>query len=110
MAPDVEVQDSEIADITRVLLQKSYLFDYATRYRAEHATIPPARDFQALRCPSTRSSFSSCRARTSATARMLEKSSHRAKQEGKEEKHYDDVKAEIEAIRQKVIDQQEPTT
>ena len=39
VAPDIEVQDREIADITRVLLQKSYLFDYATRYRAEHPTI-----------------------------------------------------------------------
>ena len=46
VAPDIEVQDREIADITRILLQKSYLFDYATRYRSEHPVIVAARIFK----------------------------------------------------------------
>ena len=101
VAPDVDVQNREIADITRVLIQKSYLFDYATRYRAEHATIAPARDFKLadadyqkfvafMQTKSVTYSTDAERALTDLTKRV------------KEEKHYDDVKPELDAIKRKV--------
>ncbi len=101
VAPDVDVQNREIADITRVLIQRSYLFDFATRYRAEHATIAPARDFKLpdadyqkfvafMQTKSVTYSTDAERALTDLTKKV------------KEEKHYDDVKPELEAIRRKV--------
>ncbi|MEJ7658357.1 MAG: hypothetical protein WKG07_01365 [Hymenobacter sp.] len=101
VAPDVDVQNREIADITRVLIQKSYLFDYATRYRAEHATIAPARDFKLadadyqkfvafMQTKGVTYSTDAERALTDLTKKV------------KEEKHYDDVKPELEAIKRKV--------
>jgi carboxyl-terminal processing protease len=68
VAPDIEVQEMEIADITRVPFQKA--FDYATRYRAEHASIVPARQ-SADRCrlPEVRGFL---QGKTSATA-LIEK-------------------------------------
>jgi carboxyl-terminal processing protease len=45
IAPDVEVEKPLMAAIARSLNQKSLIFDYANKYRAEHPTIRPAREF-----------------------------------------------------------------
>ena len=101
VAPDIDVQNREIADITRVLIQKSYLFDYATRYHAEHATIASARDFKLpdadyqkfvafMQTKGVTYSTDAERALTDLTKKV------------KEEKHYDDVKPELDAIKRKV--------
>ncbi|SDY91297.1 S41 family peptidase [Hymenobacter psychrophilus] len=101
VAPDVAVQEREIADITRVLLQKSYLFDYATRYRAQHPSIASARQFKLtdtdyqqfvdyLKGKDINYETETEKALTSLTKKL------------KAEKHYDDVKTELEATRRKV--------
>ena len=101
VAPDIEVQDHDIADITRILIQKSYLFDYATRYRAEHPTIAPAREFKLsdadyqkfvtyLQSKTITYSTDAERALTDLTKRV------------KEDKHYDDVKLELAAMQRKI--------
>ncbi|HEX8505122.1 MAG TPA: S41 family peptidase [Hymenobacter sp.] len=101
VAPDIEVQDREIADITRVLLQKSYLFDYATRYRAEHASIPAARAFK-LSDADYQKFVGFLQGKNISYSTDAEKSLTELSKKVKEEKHYDDVKAELEAIRKKV--------
>jgi carboxyl-terminal processing protease len=101
VAPDVEVKERSIADITRVLLQKNYLFDYATRYRAAHATIPPAREFH-LSEPEYQKFIQFLDGKDLSYSTDMEKSLTQLSAKAKEEKHYDDVKAEIEAIRRKV--------
>jgi len=101
VAPDVEVQDREIADITRVLLQKSYLFDYATRYRAEHATIAPAREFK-LTDTEYQKFVDFLKGKDISYSTDAEKSLADLTKKVKEEKHYDDVKTELEAMRRKV--------
>ncbi|UOQ54641.1 S41 family peptidase [Hymenobacter cellulosivorans] len=101
VAPDVEVQEKEIADITRVLLQKNYLFDFATRYRAEHPTIAPAREFQ-LSDADYQKFVQFLGGKDINYSTDVEKSLTDLVKKSKEEKHYDDVKAEIEAIRKKV--------
>jgi carboxyl-terminal processing protease len=101
VAPDVEVQDREIADITRVLLQKSYLFDYATRYRAEHPTIAPARQFK-LSDAEYQKFTDFLKGKDISYSTDAEKSLNDLTKKVKEEKHYDDVKTELEAMRRKV--------
>ena len=101
VAPDIEVQDREIADITRILLQKSYLFDYATRYRAEHASIPAARAFK-LSDAEYQKFVTFLQGKNISYSTDAEKALTDLSKKVKEEKHYDDVKLELEAIRKKV--------
>ncbi|MBH8559099.1 S41 family peptidase [Hymenobacter negativus] len=101
VAPDIEVQDREIADITRILLQKSYLFDYATRYRAEHTTIPAARQFK-LSDVDYQKFVTYLQGKNISYSTDAEKALTDLSKKVKEEKHYDDVKLELEAIRKKV--------
>ncbi len=101
VAPDIEVADREIADITRVLLLKSYLFDYATRYRAEHATIPAARAFK-LSDADYQKFVAFLQNKSISYETDAEKSLTDLTTKVKAEKHYDDVKPELEAIRKKV--------
>ncbi|WP_375416400.1 S41 family peptidase [uncultured Hymenobacter sp.] len=101
VAPDVDVPDREIADITRVLLQKSYLFDFATRYRAEHASIAPAREFK-LAEADYQKFIAYLQGKNVSYSTDAEKVLADLTKKVKEEKHYDDVKAELEAMRRKV--------
>ena len=101
VAPDVEVNDREIADITRILLQKSYLFDYATRYRSEHPTIVPARQFK-LTDVDYQKFVAYLQGKNISYSTDAEKALIDLSKKVKEEKHYDDVKLELEAIRKKV--------
>jgi carboxyl-terminal processing protease len=101
VAPDVEVNDREIADITRILLQKSYLFDYATRYRAEHPTIVPARQFK-LSDVDYQKFVAYLQGKNISYSTDTEKALTDLSKKVKEEKHYDDVKLELEAVRKKI--------
>jgi len=101
VAPDIDVQDREIADITRVLIQKSYLFDYATRYRAEHATIAPAREFK-LSDTDYQKFVAYLQGKNISYSTDAERSLTDLTKKVKEEKHYDDVKPELDAIKRKV--------
>ncbi|WP_086596108.1 S41 family peptidase [Hymenobacter crusticola] len=101
VAPDVAVQEREIADITRVLLQKNYIFDYATRYRSEHTTILSAREF--VLSDADYQKFTQFLATKDINySTDAEKSLADLTKKVKDEKHYDDVKTELEAIRRKV--------
>ena len=101
VAPDIEVQDREIADITRILLQKSYLFDYATRYRSEHPVIVAARIFK-LSEADYQKFVVYLQGKNISYSTDAEKALTDLSKKVKEEKHYDDVKLELEAIRRKV--------
>ncbi|TDN37746.1 S41 family peptidase [Hymenobacter sp. UV11] len=101
VAPDVDVQDREIADITRVLIQKSYLFDYATRYRSEHATIVPAREFK-LSDTDYQKFVAYLQGKSMAYSTDAERVLTDLTKKVKEEKHYEDVKPELDAIKRKV--------
>ncbi|GAB3314949.1 S41 family peptidase [Hymenobacter humi] len=101
VAPDIEVQDREIADITRILLQKSYLFDYATRFRAEHASILPARAFK-LTDIDYQKFVNYLQGKNLSYSTDAEKALADLGKKVKEEKHFDDVKAELEAVRKKI--------
>ena len=101
VAPDIEVTDREIADITRLLLQKSYLFDYATRFRAEHPTIAPARQFH-MSDVDYQKFVAYLQSKNISYSTDAEKSLTDFSKKVKEDKHYEDVKLELEAVRKKI--------
>ncbi|MDO7876786.1 S41 family peptidase [Hymenobacter sp. ASUV-10] len=101
VAPDVEVAEREIADITRVLLQKSYLFDYATRFRSEHSSIPPAKEFK-LSEVEYQKFVTYLQGKNINYSTDAEKALTDLSKKVKDEKHYDDVKLELEAMRKKM--------
>jgi carboxyl-terminal processing protease len=101
VAPDVDVPDHEIADITRVLLQKSYLFDFATRYRSEHASIVPAREFK-LSEADYQKFIAYLQGKNVSYSTDAEKALADLTKKVKEDKHYEDVKIELETMRRKV--------
>jgi carboxyl-terminal processing protease len=101
VAPDIDIQDRTIADITRVLIQKSYLFDYATRYRSEHATIAPAREFH-LSDADYQKFVTYLQGKNISYNTDAERALTDLTKKVKEDKHYDDVKLELAAIQRKV--------
>ena len=101
VAPDVDIQDRGIADITRVLIQKSYLFDFATRYRSEHPTIAPAREFH-LTETDYQKFVTYLQGKNISYNTDAERSLTDLTKKVKEDKHYDDVKLELAAIQRKV--------
>ena len=101
VAPDVEVDDKPIAEISRVIIRKGYLFDYATRYRAGHPTIAPARQFK-LTDADYQKFVQYVSDKDINYSTDMEKSLADLTKQAKAEKHYDDVKTELEAIRRKV--------
>lgn len=46
ITPDVYVKEKELHKITQDLLREFLIFDFATQFRALHASIPPAREFK----------------------------------------------------------------
>ncbi|MBO4328972.1 MAG: S41 family peptidase, partial [Bacteroidales bacterium] len=46
ITPDVKVELPKYATVTAYLYAKNYIFDYATKFAYEHASIAPAKDFQ----------------------------------------------------------------
>ena len=45
IAPDVVMEVEKFSSILGSLITKNLIFDYATKYRIAHASIPPAREF-----------------------------------------------------------------
>lgn len=102
IAPDVPVTDPEIADITRTLLSKGYLFDFATRYRAEHPTIAVAKDFKLSDADYQK--FVAFLANKDVSYKTgVEASVEELVKQAKEDKHYDDIKADVTAMQKKIL-------
>lgn len=101
VSPDVEVQDPAISDIAKTLLNKNYLFDYATKYRAEHPTIAPAKQFS-LTDAEYKDFMAFIDGKDVSYSTKVEQSLEDLVKKSKDDKHYEDVQAEIEAIRKKV--------
>ncbi|PRY07891.1 S41A family C-terminal processing peptidase-3 [Pontibacter ummariensis] len=101
VAPDVEVKQQEYSDITKTIAAKGYFFDYANKYKFEHPTIPAAKEFN-LTDEEYKSFVSYLSGKDVSYATNIESELDELAAEAKEGKHYDDIRAELEAIRNKV--------
>ena len=101
VAPDIEVTDKEYSDISKTLGNKGYFFEYANKYRAEHPTIPPAKEFS-LSDAEYQKFVSFLSKKDVSYSTSVEQAIDELVKKAQAEKHYDDVKAEIEQLRKKV--------
>ncbi|AKD02444.1 S41 family peptidase [Pontibacter korlensis] len=101
VSPDVEVEQPSFSEITRTIAGKGYFFDYANKYKLEHPTIPSAKEFKLTDAEYKKFiAYLENKDLSYSTAIESELSDVAAK--AKEGKHFDDIKAELEAIKKKV--------
>jgi carboxyl-terminal processing protease len=101
VAPDVEVKDQEYADISKALSNKGYLFEYANKYRAEHPTIATAKEFNVSDAEYEK--FVSYLGKKDISySTSVEQSIDDLVKKAKADKHYDDIKNDIEVIKKKI--------
>ncbi len=101
VAPDVKVKSKELSDISVSLLQKNLFFGFATEYRLKHEKISGAKDF--LLTNEEYESFVNYLSDkeyeyTTESEDLLVKLEEAAK----EDKYFDDVKTEYEALKNKL--------
>lgn len=46
ISPDVDIQPQPLTPISASLMSKGLIFDFATEYRVQHPTLPPAKEFK----------------------------------------------------------------
>ncbi|WP_210461888.1 S41 family peptidase [Rufibacter roseolus] len=101
ISPDVEVKEQPVPDIIRKLVSKNYIFDYATRFRAANPTIASAKDFR-LSDAEYQKFVTFLNGKDISYSTDVEKALDDMIKKAKEDKHYDEVKGDIEQIRKKV--------
>lgn len=101
ISPDVEVKQPEYSEITRTIVTKGYMFEFANKYRAEHPTIPAAKEFQ-LTDKDYQKFVDFLADKDLSYTTNVEKELEELTGTSKEGKHYEDIKAELEVIRKKV--------
>jgi carboxyl-terminal processing protease len=101
VSPDVEVKAKDYSDITKTLIGKGYIFDYATRFKATNATIPPAKSFK-LNDAEYQKFVAFLVDKDITYSTSVEKSVTDLVKKSQEDKHFDDIKNEIELIKKKI--------
>ncbi|MCJ8164837.1 S41 family peptidase [Pontibacter sp. E15-1] len=101
VSPDVTVERQEYADITRAIAAKGHFFEYANKYKAEHPTIPAATKFE-LTDDEYQTFVTFLANKDVSYSTGIESELEDVAERAKEGKHYDDIKAELEAIKKKV--------
>ncbi|NEM99664.1 S41 family peptidase [Pontibacter burrus] len=101
ISPDVEVKQPEYSEITRTIVTKGYMFEFANKYRADHPTIAAAKEFQ-LSDKDYQKFVDFLADKDLSYTTNVEKELDELTGTSKEGKHYDDIKAELEVIRKKV--------
>ncbi|MGV3539488.1 MAG: S41 family peptidase [Rufibacter sp.] len=101
ISPDLEVKGKPLPDIIRKLMSKNYIFDYATRFKAANATIPAGKDFR-LSDAEYQKFVAFLNGKDISYSTDVEKSLETMVKKAKEDKHYEEIKADIEQIKKKV--------
>lgn len=101
VAPDIKVDGLPLSDISATLIMKNLFFDFATEYRLKHETIAKAKDFSLTDAEYTEFvNFLSDKdyQYTTESEELLKKLEEAAK----DDKYFDDVKVEYEALKKKL--------
>ncbi len=101
IAPDVEVERELISDISVSLLTKSLFFNFATEYKLKHETIASPKEFQ-LSEKDYKSFVEFLSDKDYAYTTESEDLLASLEKTTKEEKYFEDVKAEYEELKQKL--------
>lgn len=99
--PDVPVKARKLALITTTLLEQGLIFDYVTQYVDKHKKIKPAKEFQ-LSNAEYQDFVRWLKGKKYNYTTKVEKSLKKLAEQAKKEKTYDRIKAQIEAVQQKM--------
>jgi carboxyl-terminal processing protease len=101
--PDIKVESIEAQQITQVLFEKGFIFDYATEYALKHNEIPDAKTFTIS--DEEYSHFVNwMKGKDYQYKSDLEYDLIQFTDEVKKEKYYAELKAQLEQINAKIID------
>ncbi len=101
VSPDVEIAEREYSDIAKTLMNKGYFFDYATKFRSENQTITKAKDFR-ISDTDYQKFVGFLANKDISYSTSVERSMEDLVKKSKEDKHYDDIKNDIDVIKKKV--------
>ncbi|GAB3822793.1 hypothetical protein GCM10028895_28140 [Pontibacter rugosus] len=100
VSPDVEVEQPTYSEITKTIAVKGYFFDYANKYKAEHPSIPAAKEFK-LTDAEYKKFVAYLTNKDVSYTTAIEAELKDVAESAKEGKHYDDIIAELDAIKKK---------
>ena len=100
--PDYKVEPRKLNNITASLLNKQHIFDYATRYRLAHPSIPAAKEF-ALTEADYNDFISFISDKEYDYQTKSEKALLDLKEFAEDEKYFSDIKAEYEMLKNKMM-------
>jgi len=99
--PDITTELEHLAPITVSLIFKSIIFDYGTEYRFEHESIPDAVDFS-ISDEEFDDFVTWLSDKDFDYTTKVENSMEKLESQAKQEKHYQEIKNEIEILKNKV--------
>jgi carboxyl-terminal processing protease len=101
VSPDLKVKNKLLSDISRVLLMKNLFFNYATEYRIQHETISEVKSFS-LSDDEYEDFVHFLEGKDYSYTTESEDILDKLEEATKEDKYFDDVKTEYEALKNKL--------
>lgn len=102
VAPDVKVDQQKYSSILASLVTKNLIFDYATKYRNSHASIVAAKDFK-LTNEEYDAFIEYLNGKDYDYTTRTEKTIEELKADAKDDKNFEAISADIEALKSKII-------
>jgi len=102
VAPDVKVDQQKYSSILASMVTKNLIFDYATKYRNSHASIVAAKDFK-LTNEEYDAFIEYLNGKDYDYTTRTEKTIEELKADAKDDKNFEAISADIEALKSKII-------
>lgn len=99
--PDITTEAQQAGVVLNTLLTRNYIFEFATGYTQKHKSIAPAREFK-LTDQEYAEFVNFMKEKNYEYSTKSEKELFAFKESAKNEKYYEDVKAEYEALKEKM--------
>jgi carboxyl-terminal processing protease len=106
ITPDITTEKLNLAPITQTLIQKGLIFDYATFYKAMHKDVADAKTF-ALTDQDYKEFITWLEHKDYNYKTNVENSVEKLIESAKNEKYYDNIQSEIEALKKRIVHSKE---
>jgi carboxyl-terminal processing protease len=102
VAPDINIEVQKYSSILASLVTKNLIFDYATKFRTAHPSIAPAKEFK-LTNAEYDAFLDYLNGKDYDYTTKTEKTIDELKADAKDDKNFDAISADIEALKLKII-------
>jgi carboxyl-terminal processing protease len=99
--PDVSVEDEYIGSVTAALINSGFIFEYASRYCAEHATKPDLKSFH-LSDSDYEKFLSFLKENKFTYSTPLERNTKQLIETAKQERYYTELEGQLNSLRSKI--------